>query len=131
MFTNFGYPKDQVVPHYKWKIETDSDFIFGTEDNNWNTDYTSGGFYSNEYQNVNFDNIQEYFTTAVDLNFGFITNFDSNDDPVPNVNGTPQITHGLPGESVLVGAPFYFYFGLNNGNTAIDKFTKLYIETTG
>ena len=131
VFTNFGYPKDQVVPHYKWKIETDSDFIFGTEDNNWNTDYTSGGFYSNEYQNVNFDNIQEYFTTAVDLNFGFITNFDSNDDPVPNVNGTPQITHGLPGESVLVGAPFYFYFGLNNGNTAIDKFTKLYIETTG
>jgi len=133
VYTNFGYTTDQVVPHYKWKLAPQNDqtnFIFGTENNNWDTNYSSGGFYTNEYQNLNFDNIQEYFTTGADLNPGFITNFDIDGDPVPQNNSIPQITHGLPGESILVGAPFYFYFGLNNGNTAIDKFIKFYIETT-
>jgi hypothetical protein len=131
VYTNFGYPKDQVVPHYKWKMEGPSSFIFGTEDNNWNTDYSSGGFYSNEYQNLNFEDINQYFTTGGDLDPGFITNFDTNGNPVPQNNSIPQITNGNTGESILVGAPFYFYFGLNNGNTAIDRFIKLYIETTG
>ena len=131
VYTDFGYPNDQVVPHYKWKMEGPSSFIFGTEDNNWNTDYSSGGFYSNEYQNLNFEDINQYFTTGGDLDPGFITNFDANGNPVPENNSIPQITNGNPGDSILVGAPFYFYFGLNNGNTAVDKFIKLYIETTG
>jgi hypothetical protein len=28
---------------------------------------------------------------------------------------------------VVVGAPYHFYFGLVNGNTAVDKFYKLYV----
>ena len=28
---------------------------------------------------------------------------------------------------IVVGAPYYFYFGLNNGKTAVDKFFKLYV----
>jgi hypothetical protein len=126
IFNDFGYPKDQVVPHYKWRITQPTDFIFGTENNNWDT-FNITGFYKNEYQNLNFDAPNQYFTTTTPNNLGFITNFDSNNDPLPIVT---NVTNGSPESSVLVGAPFYFYFGLNNGFTALDKFIKLYIETT-
>ena len=33
----------------------------------------------------------------------------------------------VPESIVVVGAPHYFYFGLINGNTAADKFYKLYV----
>ena len=51
-----------------------------------------------------------------------ITNFDVNGNPLP----TPQVVN-----KVLVGAPFHFYFGLNNGKTAINKFIKLYVTDEG
>jgi hypothetical protein len=130
IFNDFGYPHDQIVPHYKWKITSSTTFIFGTENNNWDTTYATGGFYSNEYQNLNFDSPNQYFTTATNLNPGFITKRDANGDPDPYINTIPFVTNGGPNESVLVGAPFYFYFGLNNGFTAVDKFIKLYVQTT-
>jgi hypothetical protein len=135
VYSYYGYPSDQVVPHYRWRISGPTSNIFGTENNNWNTNVLpSGGFFSKEYQNLDF-NTDPYFRTAPNPNpqslenFGFITNFDSIGDPQPNVIGAnPQIVNGQPTESILVGAPFFFYFGLNNGNTAVDKFVKLYLN---
>ena len=126
----YGYSSDQNVPHYKWQITTPTLNIFGTENNNWvttaNQNQTNNGFYSQHYQNLDFDNPNEYYLTNT-ANFGFITNFSNNDQPVSSVSG---VVNGTPGaKPVLVGAPFFFYFGLNNGKTAVDKFIKLYIDT--
>ena len=112
----YGFPKTQDVPHYQWKIDT-SPNIFGSENNNW---YTYSPFFHKGYQNLDF-NIDPYFQSST-TKLGMITNFDVNGQPLP----TPQVTN-----QVLVGAPFHFYFGLNNGKTAIDKFVKLYVNTEG
>jgi hypothetical protein len=126
----YGYSSDQTVPHYKWQITTPTLNIFGTENNNWvttsNQNATNNGFYSQYYQNLDFNNPNEYYLTNT-ADFGFITNFDNNGQPLSSVTG---VVNGTPGpKPVLVGAPFFFYFGLNNGKTAVDKFIKLYIDT--
>jgi len=112
----YGYPKTQDVPHYKWKIDS-SPNIFGSENNNW---YTQGPFFHKGYQNLDF-NIDPYFQSST-TKLGMITNFDVSGQPLP----TPQVS-----TQVIVGAPFHFYFGLNNGKTAIDKFVKLYVNNEG
>ena len=129
----FGYSKSQVVPHYKWSLKTSNPTsnIFGTEDNNWVTDNVySGGFFSKKYQDLDFTNLNEKYITDT-TNLGFITNY---------VNGIPQpqplintIIQGQPvgtnQQAIVVGAPYHFYFGLNNGKTAVDRFYKLYVST--
>ena len=126
IFYQYGYPKTQEVPHYKWKLGVDSNYIFGNENNNWDTNVTStGGFFSKGYQDLDF-NSDPYFTTSYfnpQTQQGYIVNFSGSSQPDPIA--TPSTTQ--PGESILVGAPYHFYFGLNNGKTAIDKFVKLYI----
>ena len=129
VFNFYGYSSDQVVPHYRWTVTGPTNSIFGTENNNWNTNVLSnGGFFAKHYQDLDF-NTDPYFKKSNNSeNFGFITNFDSNGNPeIPSTD----VVNGLPGQSILVGAPFHFYFGLNNGNTAIDKFIKLYVNTEG
>jgi len=66
-------------------------------------------------------NIDPYFQSST-TKLGMITNFDVSGQPLP----TPQVS-----TQVIVGAPFHFYFGLNNGKTAIDKFVKLYVNNEG
>jgi hypothetical protein len=112
----YGFPKTQDVPHYQWKIVS-SPNIFGSENNNW---YTFGPFFHKGYQNLDF-NIDPYFQSST-TKLGMITNFDVSGQPLP----TPQVS-----TQVIVGAPFHFYFGLNNGKTAIDKFVKLYVNNEG
>ena len=112
----YGYPKTQDVPHYQWIIDS-SPNIFGSENNNW---YTFSPFFHKGYQNLDF-NVDPYFQSST-TKLGMITNFDVSGQPLP----TPQVS-----SQVIVGAPFHFYFGLNNGKTAIDKFVKLYINNEG
>ena len=117
----YGFPKTQDVPHYQWTI-TPSPNIFGSENNNWYTDVltTTGGFFKKGYQDLD-SNVDPYYSTST-TKLGVLTNFDVNGDPVP----TPQAATFNP---VIVGAPYFFYFGLNNGKTAMDLFAKLYINT--
>jgi hypothetical protein len=133
---DFGYPKSQVVPYYKWSIRAGDGpgvNIFGSEDNNWYTDsgYQTGFFYK-KYQDLDFvTNEEKYKTSTVQL--GYISNVDSTGKPTPNVVG---VNHGQPinsnikTEAIVVGAPYHFYFGLNNGKTALDRFYKLYVATS-
>jgi hypothetical protein len=114
----YGFPKTQEVPHYRWKIESQGPSIFGNENNNWNT---NAPFYKRGYQDLDFTNVNEYYNTTT-TQLGYLTNLDSSGNPQP----TPNYAGGY-----IVGAPFHFYFGLNNGKTAIDKFIKLYITTEG
>ena len=146
----FGYPKSQVVPHYRWLL-VQSGNIFGTEDNNWYTDVLNNpgqtGFFQKEYQNLDFFTLGEKYITQYTQSqngYGFITNFSLNvSPPVPEDSpnfppaGTSGVIQGQPigapdqstgkAQSIVVGAPYHFYFGLKNGATAVDIFYKLYV----
>jgi hypothetical protein len=131
---SFGYPKSQVVPNYKWSLKQSnpSSNIFGTEDNNWYTNTIGGGFYSKKYQDLNFFDLNEKYITQT-TKLGYITNYTgTTNDPAPQplintiTQGQPI---GTPNQAIVVGAPYHFYFGLNNGKTALNKFYKLYVAT--
>lgn len=127
-----------MVPNYKWIISGGTT-IFGTENNNWFTESTNtnSGFFKGRYQNINFTStFQKYLTSNPNINFGYITNYTVG----PNNTLTPTVSinniiQGVPyggnnsgySSMIVVGAPYYFYFGLNNGKTAVDKFFKLYV----
>jgi hypothetical protein len=138
---NFGYPKSQVVPSYKWSIKPSAPTngsaqnIFGTEDNNWYTDTAgadyNGGFFKKQYQSLNFTSSNEKYKTQT-TELGFIANYDINGIPQPQPGGGIVLDgkdSGLPDDAVVVGGPYHFYFGLNNGKTAINRFYKLYVQT--
>jgi len=129
---SFGYPKAQFVPNYKWYISTGSS-IFGNENNNWYTDSVNSqlGFFQKKYQDVDFDTPFEKYRTST-TKFGFISNFTAGSPQQPNPSPN-NVLQGVPSSVVtpmsivVVGAPYHFYFGLVNGNTAVDKFYKLYV----
>jgi hypothetical protein len=133
---NFGYPKSQVVPNYKWSIHPSApnnataQNIFGNEDNNWYTSTAGGGFFKKEYQALDFTNANEKYRTQT-TKLGYIANYDLAGNPQPQgVGGVLDgIDSGLPTDAVVVGAPYHFYFGLNNGKTAVNRFYKLYVQT--
>ena len=120
----FGYPGTQEVPLYKWKLNTTTT-IFGDEKNNWlttsNQNITGDGFYSRKYQDLDASSDPYFSTPLSNPNFGFITNFDS--------SGNPVVSSTINEQQFLVGAPNYFYFGLKQGGSALNRFIKLYIDT--
>jgi hypothetical protein len=129
----FGYPKSQNVPHYKWSITLPTTYtvpanIFGSEDNNWYTDAIPGqGFFMKKYQDLDFISPNEKYQTSL-TQVGYLASFDINGDPLPITIPAPAT--GAPGSPpIVVGAPYHFYFGLNNGKTAINRFYKLYVPT--
>jgi hypothetical protein len=138
----FAYPKTQVVPNYKWSLKqsTPSSNIFGTENNNWYTNTIGNGFFSKKYQDLDFTTLGEKYITQT-TKLGYISNYDSNGNPVaqPPMSaiiqgqpiGDPASMASGTGEqqAIIAGAPYHFYFGLNNGKTAVDRFYKLYVST--
>jgi len=78
---------------------------------------------------LNFTTVPEKYITQT-TRFGFLTNFTLAGNPNPSsanvIQGSPS---NDPNQAVVVGAPYHFYFGLNNGKTAIDRFYKLYVAT--
>ena len=121
--TIYGYPNTQEVPLYKWQLSSTTS-IFGNELNNW---ATSSPFYSKGYQSLDASNDPYFKTSSMDdfppnLKFGFITNYD-------NAGTAISLPFPVP-NPFLVGAPNHFYFGLKNGKTALNRFIKIYIDTT-
>jgi hypothetical protein len=146
----FGYPKSQYVPHYKWLLKKPKTYvgtpnIFGSEDNNWYTDVYSGstgyGFFNKRYQDLDFTTPKEKYQTTL-TKLGFISSFNLTGGTMP-ITPLSAILQGDPSpypgqnpnqestvkDGIVVGAPYYFYFGLNNGKTAVDRFYKLYVAT--
>ena len=126
----YGFPNTQEVPYYKWQIQgSESSYIFGSENNNWlttaNQNSTNNGFYTRKYQDLDFETSNEYLQTTNGTKLGILTNFDGGN------TGNPDPNNDQLSNNIIVGAPYHFYFGLNNGKTAIDKFIKLYIITEG
>jgi hypothetical protein len=138
--TYVGYPDTQEVPFYKWTVTADNS-IFGSNANEWYTDSTGGGFYKRGYQDLDVT-VDEYFSTNQmsptfpNIYYGFITNFlpppapPTIPDPPPAEGYIPPVVVPDYGNNAfLVGAPYFFYFGLKNGKTALNRFIKIYLET--
>ena len=95
--------------------------IFGNESNNWITNKNS--FSAFTYQRMD----RFYFPFFVGGNqqvqnsLGYIYQTD------PTGLNLPNVVAGTTNFETITSGPFYFYFGIKNGATAIDKFREKYI----
>ena len=122
--------KSQEVPFFKWTNDSwipnkKGLTIFGTQNNEW---YTYGGnptVESKKYQE--FDRrLSPFFrgkNNLLENAYGYIYQ--------RKLDGTYDITiNGTPDNSrTLTSAPWYFYFGLKKGKSAMDKFIQQYLGT--
>ena len=119
----YGYPKTQEVPFYLWTLN-DTNTIFGSDKNDWDTGLQGSGFYKYKYQTQSFYQapFSNYFNTTNYGKKGYIFNSDS----------SGYSTNFPPGQSnkFLVGAPFHFYFGLNKGKSSMNRYITKYIFNT-
>ena len=121
----------QRVPFYKWDVVYNSGSrdvtIFGEQTNNWFKDYTgSTGFDTENYQNFKRE-LLPYFegdSLIVKDNPGFIYSIQSTSSNKYQINNVS----GNQNQRTMVGAPWYFYFGLKKGASAMDKFYQKYID---
>jgi hypothetical protein len=132
--------KTQKVPFYQWTsnventLKNNTSVIFGNQNNNfWTNKYedsenTQLGFFSSPYQSLDRLNINsDYFIGNTELGQlyvkGYLINYDSDGNPTaisqPGNDNNQRFTHGTP---------FFFYFGLINGSTAMDKFRQKYVD---
>ena len=117
----YGFPNSQVVPMYQWK-NNDTSSIFGKDTNDWETDISGGGFYKTKYQALSFDHtpITPYFNSTNTGKRGFIYNENSSGI------GTATFPQGQA-STFIVGAPYHFYFGLEKGKSALNRYITKYI----
>ena len=132
-----GYPKTQVVPMYNWEIRNDqgqatinTSTIFGTEKNDWLTDFPNLGtlppMYSAPYQNMSFTG-SDYFKATNGPSTGYILNYNN----LGERDYLWQNNSNQDKANFVVGAPYHFYFGLGKGKTSLNRFiTKYIIGTT-
>lgn len=126
-FTNaITYPfelKTQRVPFYQWGLKNGNS-IFGSEKNDWKT-ALNDGITSYNYQSLSrrFTAAPSYFSASYNSQSdiyqrGYIFAVDQNGKytPVPG-NWTTNF---------IIGAPNQFYFGINVGASALDKFKTKY-----
>jgi hypothetical protein len=112
----------QEIPHYGWTTRNDqSSVIFGSENNDWNSD--TFPVPSKFYQQQDRTSQNNYFIGSnqiVSALTGYITQ--------TYLDGTPNPTSIGGGFITQVGSPWYFYFGLKKGASSMDKFLMKYIE---
>jgi hypothetical protein len=123
--------KSQYVPFYQWQLnQTGPTSIFGSEKNNWKTNQSSSvntsGIFKYRYQSLSRRNVgvPSYFS-GPNVALGDIYQRGY----IFNVNSSGIYSYSMAGvqvNSFLVGAPNHFYFGLINGETALDKFKTKY-----
>ncbi len=126
--------KTQTVPFYQWNIKDASasadQSIFGSQTNEWATDFNP--FFSYDYQKL--DRLlpsSRYFRTNKSV---LTKDFNGN---IYSIDGNTRVLQaGLstwskntdPIDKILLGAPYYFYFGLKKGKTSFDKFVQVWLD---
>jgi len=133
-FDNF-YVYSQEVPFYQWEINKNNnqyDNIFGNQSNTWYTNtIDDGSFFYKKYQSLNrLDVSSRYFrntSTYSRDDKGYIYSYNSTTNEYnPDINSWER--NSSPDNTITVGSPFYFYFGLKKGKTAWDRFIKKWIN---
>ena len=121
--------KSQLVPMYSWVNYgwDNQSTIFGSEANTWATDVSD--IKALKYQEI--DRLKPPMfiggTGVLQYQNGHIYNRNSPTSPT-NPNGYITSTNNMPNNyKTITGAPWYFYFGLKTGKSAMDKFIELYI----
>ena len=118
-----------------WRLDGNGPTVFGTQGNNWATSPDPSSIVSVKYQQMDRlpsqlpgspypvwnESVNEYNAR------GYIF--------ASNANDMSSITYNyaastIKGRTILGGAPWYFYFGLRKGNTAINRFSTKFIGTT-
>jgi len=113
----FGYEKTQIVPYYMWYMNSNG--LFGTEYNNWQTEY----IFSSKYQGDDFfESNQPDMKPNYGYGKGHIFNRSATD---PEYDYFPANNENS--NNFRVGSPFYFYFGLKRGKSVINRYIKKYI----
>jgi len=139
---NFPPNKDGEDPSPASVVaQSPPDSIFGSQNNDWSTEPYSGlTFFSHNYQKLDrLEKNSRYFRTnggglltkyyraniwSVDNSgnqSGNVQFWDLNNSPTPATAKTERV--------INTGAPFYFYFGLFQGKSAFDRFSKKWIES--
>jgi hypothetical protein len=121
----------QEVPISQWNIKNGQS-IFGTGDNEWVTEGNGGYVYSSKYQSLdrletNSRYFRNYGITIVD-DKGLIYAVDGAGDLIAATSAWSK-NPGSDIQSVTVGAPFHFYFGLRRGASSFDRFRGKWINT--
>jgi hypothetical protein len=144
-FNNF-YCYSQEVPFYQWEIKPNDDTppdnsIFGSQENDWYTRPVNGLFFhSYKYQSMDRANrLSRYFRSSNSNLFtddykGYIYSINRNTPQPywtspsldPLINSWDRNDDNV--DTITVGAPFYFYFGLKKGKSAWDRFAKKWIN---
>jgi hypothetical protein len=95
--------------------------IFGSDKNEWQTNLQGSGFYKQKYQTMSFYQapFSNYFNTTNYGKKGYIYNTDS--------NGYSASFPPGQNDKFVVGAPFHFYFGLSKGKSSINRYITKYI----
>ncbi len=139
--------RDQLVPFYQWAIQDNSETpnIFGTQKGHWYTVGIKQGtdvFHSFKYQSMDRLNDQSRFFKTMNLSQndfykGYIYAVDNNGEITEEINPPPapppyfvsQFTKISNENVITVGGPFYFYFGLSRGASAMDRFIQKWVDT--
>jgi hypothetical protein len=124
----------QEVPFYQWIIK-ESGFIFGNQENDWWTNpVTDNGYFKFKYQSLDRLNPDSrYFRTngssetQFDKGYIYAVQGNTQDDLSADIQYWDYNTS--PTNVVTVGAPYHFYFGLNKGKSAFDRFRRKWINT--
>jgi len=120
--------KSQEVPFFKWANTAwtkGQPSIFGNEENSWYTYGANPIVESKKYQE--FDRrLKPFFqgnNNLIQNAYGYIYQ--------RNLNGTYNnaATGSTTNNYTLTSAPWYFYFGLKKGKSAMDKFVQQYLGT--
>jgi hypothetical protein len=124
---NFPYPygiKSQIVPNYRWGLNSGQKYIFGNRENNWATSTIDIDSATKRYQSLDRLSPNTYFIgNNISVNDTYARGYiyAANNDGSYNFNIT-----GAKYSKFIVGAPFHFYFGTIKGATALELFKRKY-----
>jgi hypothetical protein len=118
--------KSQQVPYYGWVNQTWNNgglTIFGTRTNNWETGEDGRPFFKQNYQSLDRLKTPMFLDSSglIQNRKGYIFQRNVKGEYIAKNASVPN------NQKTIVSAPWYFYFGLKKGKSAMDKFAQVYI----